>query len=184
MKRFILVAAVLMSFAAPARAQSVAPSPTPSADPNDRMAQAHARIEAMQEHVTKLELSMDQARADKDIVKLNYLSDKIKALKGLLKVSMQSVKNLAEALAKHDVSAANHEEEKMVIAESKSDTLFDQSQSAVGQSTVYSGKTQVEMTINEKVAGSTGANPVQVLLTPPPAAVMVNLRPPAASPFQ
>ena len=184
MKRLILVGAVLTSSAWIAHAQTAAPAPVLSAEASERMTQARVRIEAMQEHVTKLEAAMDKARADKDIVKLNYLNDKIKALKGLLKVSAQSEKNLQEALLRHDVSAANHEEEKMGIALTKTDSLFEQSQSAVGQSTVYSGATQVEMSVNEKVAGTQSGNPVQAMLTPPPSSVIVTVRPPAASPYQ
>ncbi|MEM6733319.1 MAG: hypothetical protein AAF658_17295 [Myxococcota bacterium] len=120
---------------------------------------------------------LEEAREERDVVKLNCINEKLTAVKGLLRISEASDLNLREALARRDPDASGHEFEKIAIAARKVDQLRAESEACVGELAVYSGDTQVEVV----VSGEPTAQP-DPAASPPVIDVVV--RPPAASPTQ
>ena len=64
---------------------------------------------------------LEEARATKDVVKLNCVNEKLTQVKGLLRISEQSDVALQEAVARKDTTAAEHEYTKVTIARDKVD---------------------------------------------------------------
>lgn len=58
---------------------------------------------------------LEEARATKDVVKLNCVNEKLTQIKGLLKISEQSDVSLQEAMVKQEKSSAEHEFTKILI---------------------------------------------------------------------
>lgn len=111
------------------------------------------------------------ARQAKDVIKLNCVNEKLTAVKGLLKMSEQADVAMQEALARRDEETSRDEYDKITIARGKVDQLLSESEACVGELSVYTGDTIVEM-----VGGDTGEIP-----SPPPTTPDVAVRPPAAS---
>ncbi|NOZ85831.1 MAG: hypothetical protein GXP49_06145 [Deltaproteobacteria bacterium] len=95
--------------------------------------------------------TMGEARAEKDVVRINCLRDKTTAIKGLLRISEQAVVNLQEAAAKKDEEAAEHEYIKVTIARQKVQQLTAEAQTCAGEVGKYAGETEVEVEVDEQV---------------------------------
>ena len=144
-----------------------------------RIAAARATVDGLRAQLIAVVKLLEAARAERDMVKLNTIGDKLTALKGLLRVAEQAELNLEEAVLKHDDAAAAREEEKLKIASGKVSILVEQAATAVGEISVYSGETVVDVVQAEREPTTTG----EVIRTYVPT-VTISERPPAASPYQ
>ncbi len=150
-------------------------SPVEQVPDADKAAQADSYISNMKEVLRTVLKYLEEARDERDVVKLNCVNEKLTAVKGLLRISETSDVALREALARRDPDSAAHEFEKIAIAARKVEQLRAESEACVGELAVYSGDTQVEVV----VAGEP-PSPADPASAPPVIDVVV--RPPAASP--
>mgnify|MGYP006271471007 CR=1 FL=1 len=118
---------------------------------------------------------LEEARDEKDVVKLNCVNEKLTAIKGLLKISEQASVTMQEALARRNSENARHEFEKIIIAQRKSEQLLAESEACVGELAVYAGDTQVEVVMDDVPEDDPAENIPDVETVE---------RPPAASPYQ
>lgn len=137
--------------------------------------QADAYINNMKEVLRTILKYLEEARDERDVVKLNCVNEKLTAVKGLLRISETSDVTLREALARRDPEAAAHEFEKIAIAARKVEQLRGESEACVGELAVYSGDTQVEVVVSGETPAP--ADPVSSA----PEVITID-RPPAASP--
>jgi hypothetical protein len=144
-----------------------------------RIAAARATVDSMRAQLITVLKLLEAARVERDMVKLNTIGDKLTALKGLLRVAEQAELNLEEAILKHDDAAAAREEDKLKIASGKVIILVEQAATAVGEISVYSGETVVDVVQTERAPTTTG----EVIRTFVPT-ITISERPPAASPYQ
>lgn len=131
----ILLAMVGTLAAAPATAQlRVSQAP-----PSETGLTDSRKISRADEHIARMKLVLKQvlgrledARSEKDIVKLNCVNEKLTQVKGLLKVSEQADIALLEGLARGE-GAADAEFQKISIARAKVDQLRIESEECIGQ---------------------------------------------------
>ena len=76
---------------------------------------------------------LEEARASKDVVKLNCVNEKLTQIKGLLRISEQSDVALQEAVAKRETSSSEHEFTKVMIARQKVEQLRAEAEECIGQ---------------------------------------------------
>ena len=126
-----LAVAASLWLAMPARAQEPAPATSPGLKiesteqvPDKRKlseaTQVLARLQGILKDVLK---SLEEARAEKDVLKLNCVNEKLTQIKGLLRVVEQSDIALQEAVAKGDEESAQHEYAKITIARERAEQL-------------------------------------------------------------
>jgi len=88
---------------------------------------------------------VEEARSEKDVVKLNCVNEKLTQVKGLIKVAEQADISLHEALTSRD-PAADGEYAKIGIARSKIDALKGDADQCIGQlAYIVDEKTTVEV---------------------------------------
>jgi hypothetical protein len=148
------------------------------------------KLEASAEHVARMKTSMKQvfgrieeARNEKDVVKLNCVNEKLAQIKALLKVAEQADVALHEAIANRD-PGADSELSKVSIARTKVEGLRAESEQCTGQlSYVVDEKTTVEVQLpdlpeqeGEGAQEGTTRRHREPPLPPPPV-----VRPPPAS---
>ena len=76
-----------------------------------------SRGDNMRGALSKVLRYLEEAREQRDVLKLNCVNEKLTAIKGLLRVSEQAYTvTMMEALATKDVTVAQHEYEKIMIA--------------------------------------------------------------------
>lgn len=141
----------------------------------EKAANSATHLERMKAILARVLKHVEDAREERDVVKLNCVNEKLTAIKGLLRISEQADVSMQEALARRNSEVANHEYEKIAIAMSKCEQLVAESEACVGELAVYAGDTQVEVEI-------TGEPPEDLSEDIPKDEIIT--RPPAASPYQ
>jgi hypothetical protein len=185
-KKVVAVVGTTLVAASIAAAQRPAPAPQPTPAPRfglprseedqnlsapERVARSASHLERMRAVLKSVLKYLEEAREKRDVIKLNCVNEKLTAVKGLLKMSEQADVAMQEALARRDEETGRDEYDKISIARGKVDQLLTESEACVGELSVYSGDTIVEM-----VGGDTGEVP-----SPPPTSRDIVVRPPAAS---
>ncbi|HEY6101357.1 MAG TPA: hypothetical protein VIW03_18105, partial [Anaeromyxobacter sp.] len=141
MNRKTLVVLACVVFAAPSAAQ-----------PPQKGTSDADKLEASAEHLARMKTSLKQvlgrveeARNEKDVVKLNCVNEKLTQIKALLKVGEQADIALHEAISNHD-PAAESEFAKIGIARTKVEGLRGESEQCIGQlAYIVDEKTTVEV---------------------------------------
>lgn len=118
---------------------------------------------------------LEEARATRDVVKLNCVNEKLTQIKGLLRISEQSDVSLQEAVAKRETGTAEHEFTKVTIARQKVEQLRAEAEECIGQ---LAFRTDENLTVEvEEPDNLPNADP-----TRPPEPAQIVSRPPVASP--
>jgi hypothetical protein len=169
----------------PAWAQGPAPAPSSAAKAEalsdaEKTRRAAEAITAMRNSLRQVSARVEDARNEKDVVKLNCVNEKQAQIKGLLKVAEQAELSLKDALASKD-PAANAEFSKIGIAKSKVDGLGNEATQCIGQlAYIVDEKTTVEVI---QPPGQPDRDTSGQVKPRPPPAMPVVLRPPPASSF-
>jgi hypothetical protein len=193
----VFVVALALAGAARAQAPSAAPAypqagaargagsaGTPKS-PGAKVLTDAEKVEKASEHVVKMKAAMkavlqrvEDARNEKDVVKLNCVNEKLTQVKGLLKVAEQADVALSEAIARKD-DAADTEFQKIAMARAKIDGLRGEADQCIGQlAYVVDSETSVEVQQPENLPSldvTRRQPPPEPVVTPP-----VVRRPPAS----
>ena len=111
-------------------------------------------IDKMRGALTKVIKYLEEAREQRDVLKLNCVNEKLTAIKGLLRVSEQADVAMQEAIATGELTAADHEYEKIMIASKKVQGLATESEVCIGELAVYSGQTSVSVEVGDEVVST------------------------------
>lgn len=174
MTRTRVAAALAVALAAQAAAAQPARPAGPSGP--EMLERADKDVASMRQVLKQVLQRLEESRAEKDIVKLNCVNEKLTQIKGLLKVAEQADISLQEAVARRD-EGAEADFAKVGMAKGKVDQLRVEAEACVGQlAYVVDERTQVEVEIpgNLPKGDPTDREP------PPPPVV----QPPPASRFQ
>jgi len=134
--------------------------------------QVLARLQGILKDVLK---SLEEARSEKDVLKLNCVNEKLTQIKGLLRVAEQSDIALQEAVAKADEESAQHEYAKLTIARQRAEQLRSDAEQCIGQLAYVDERTVVTVEVPEDLPD---------VVTNPPTFTPVAVNPPAISPIQ
>jgi hypothetical protein len=163
-------------------AQSRPPPPAPAieraADVPDpeKLKRSSEAVGRMRGALKDVLARLEEARATKDVVKLNCVNEKLTQIKGLLRISEQSDVALQEAVSRKDSTASEHEYSKVSIARGKVDQLRSEAEQCIGQ---LAFRTDENLTVEVQVPeGLPGGDP-----TNPPQPAPPTNRPPPASPI-
>jgi hypothetical protein len=118
---------------------------------------------------------LEEARASKDVVKLNCVNEKLTQIKGLLRISEQSDVALQEAVAKRETTSAEHEFTKVMIARSKVEQMRAEAEECIGQ---LAFRTDENLTVEVEIPDDL---PKDDPTRPPRPPEIIN-RPPLSSP--
>ncbi|HET8540595.1 MAG TPA: hypothetical protein VFL83_12050 [Anaeromyxobacter sp.] len=110
------------------------------------------KLEASADHLARMKAALknvlgrvEEARNEKDVVKLNCVNEKLTQIKALLKVAEQADISLHEAISNRD-PGAEAEFSKVAIARAKIDALRGESDQCIGQlAYIVDEKTTVEV---------------------------------------
>lgn len=176
MRNLNLVAALVGVLAVvPATPRASAPAARKVAQgPSDRhqLAQADENLDRMRQAARQVTGRLEDARKEKDIVKLNCVNEKLTQIKGLLKMSEQAKAAAEEAMARRDESAAT-EIQKIGVASDKADKLRSEAEQCIGQlAFAVDQRTVVEVELPKDLPDqdlTSGEPPPPILSRPPPA---------------
>jgi hypothetical protein len=132
---------------------------------------ADQNLKTIRKTVDRVAGRSDQARAEKDVGKLNCLNAQLTQMKGLSKVATQANDALVDAVAKRDSATANTQFARVVIATDKVQRMGGEADICLGQMAyLVDGKTSVQVEQPEGLPGQDVTNraaPAPVAATPP-----------------
>jgi hypothetical protein len=128
----------------------------------------------MDKTIAEQQAMVEQARKQKDVIRLNCVMDKLVQVKVNMNIADQALQKLQEAVARRDEGASLHEYTRITIVNQKVQVLQNEGQTCVGAELNYIGATRVEVEAPELPEGVTDPS-----LEPPPLE-----RPPYASPYK
>ena len=83
---------------------------------DDKKKKAEEFLQEMRKTLEKVLTVLEEARNNKDIVRMNSINEKLTQIKGLLRISEQAEVNMKEAIAKGETKTAEHEFMKIQIS--------------------------------------------------------------------
>jgi hypothetical protein len=114
-----------------------------------KLEQAEKTVNDNKETLTDVQGRLQKAReGEKDISKINCISEKVAAIKGFLKVSEQSYVELKTAVDEGDSESANHHYTLVAISGQKVGNLQQQAKACIGQVERYAEGTKVDVEVD------------------------------------
>ena len=157
-----------------------APGSDSALSDSDRARRAAESVQAMRASLRQVASKAEDARNEKDVVKLNCVNEKLAQMKGLLKVAEQSESALKEAIARKDPSVGS-EFARIGVAKNKTDGLQNDAQQCIGQlAYIVDEKTTVEV---QQPSGQEDRETTGRLQPPPSTTPPVVIRPKSASTY-
>ena len=176
----VLLAGVLLAGRAEAQVFPATLSTGDALSDGQKLERSAGHLERMKTSLRSVLARVEEARNEKDVVKLNCVNEKLTQIKGLLKVAEQADISLHEAISAHD-AGADAEFAKIAIAKGKTDALRGESEQCIGQlAYIVDERTTVEVQQPEGLPSRdfTSRNPISPPWVTPPV-----VRPPRASPY-
>ena len=146
----------------------------PTLSGQDMIKQGRLYRADMDKIIVEQQAMVEQARKQKDVIRLNCVMDKLVQVKVNMNIGDQALQKLQEAVARRDEGASLHEYTRITIVNQKVQVLQNEGQTCVGAELSYIGATRVEVEAPELPEGVTDPS-----LEPPPLE-----RPPYASPYR
>jgi hypothetical protein len=126
----------------------------------------------------QIQSQADQAKGDKDVIRLNCLLDKLTQVKVNANMMDQSLQSLQEMVTRRDENAQLHEYTRITIINQKVQVLRTEADACVGAETNYIGPTRVVVEVPPGLGEGVDQPP------PPEPPFSVVDRPVPSSPFQ
>jgi hypothetical protein len=107
-----------------------------------QVADYRAKMEEMLKHIVQLQ---DQAKRQKDVIKLNCVNDKELQIKAVLNIADEANTNLVTAIARGDEMDRYHQYGRITLAYQESQRIAAEAEQCVGEDLTYLGKTTVSV---------------------------------------
>jgi hypothetical protein len=176
----------------PAPAPAPGPTPAPAApppaeadiavrqrstlSPQEMIRQSRDYRERMVQVLKRIEGLVEQAKKEKDIIRLNCLMDKLVQTRVNVNIAEQGIINLEDAVRRNDEGGALHEYTRVTIVNQKSQVLASEAEACVGEDLSFVGATRVDVDVDPGIRQD---DPMRPGFDRPPFE-----RPPVASPFK
>lgn len=172
-----LVAAVSMLSAAGVHAQTSTGDGRPLSD-REKAEEAVRTIAAMREVLSQVNRKVEEARSERDALRLNCVNERRSEIAGLVKVAELSLEELRAAAKERQPEAVDHEYGKIRISRAKVDGLRVEADKCIGLLAWYDGD-EVKVVVVDDNADTRDFDPTRAMPVAP-----TTYRPPVASPVR
>jgi hypothetical protein len=137
----------------------------------EQLAQADAYVAKMKQTLEAVKKLAGKARAEKDIIKLNCVNDKLTQIDTHHKLGLKSRDEMKTAASRRDDGTRNHEFSKLTIEYQKVIVLEQEAEACIGEDIAYVGATQVETEVDPSITKddptTVESDPVEPVELPP-----------------
>ena len=147
----------------------------PTLTPEEMVNQSRDYAKTMNEVLKRIQVLQDQAKRDKDIIRLNCVTDKVVQVRVNISIAEQSIASLQEAVTRNDEGERVHEFTRLTIVNQKVQVLGAEAENCIGEDLSFVGATKVDVEIDPNIP--------QYDPTQPPAPGIDIERPGEASPL-
>jgi len=147
----------------------------PTLTPEEMVNQSRDYAKSMNEVLKRIQVLQDQAKRDKDIIRLNCVTDKVVQVRVNISIAEQSIASLQEAVTRNDEGERVHEFTRLTIVNQKVQVLGAEAENCIGEDLSFVGATKIDVEIDPNIP--------QYDPTQPPAPGIDIERPGEASPL-
>ena len=147
----------------------------PTLTPEEMINQSREYAKNMASTLARIQVLQDQAKREKDIIRLNCVTDKVVQVRVNISIAEQSMAALQEAVTRADEGERTHEFTRLTIVNQKVQVLGAEAENCIGEDLSFVGATKVDVEIDPNI-------PVYDPTQPPGPGIDVE-RPGEASPF-
>jgi len=123
----------------------------PMLTPEEMVNQAKEYAKSMNEVLKRIQTLQDQAKRDKDIIRLNCVTDKVVQVRVNISIAEQSMASLQEANMRNDDGERTHEFTRLTIVNQKVQVLGAEAENCIGEDLSFVGATRVEVEIDPNI---------------------------------
>jgi len=161
--------------AAPGTPADVSVKQRPTLTPEEMVNQSREYAKGMADVLKRIQTLQDQAKREKDIIRLNCVTDKVVQVRVNMSIAEQSMASLQEAVTRADEGERTHEFTRLTIVNQKVQVLGAEAENCIGEDLSFVGATKVDIEIDPNIP--------QYDPTQPPAPGIDIERPGEASPL-
>jgi hypothetical protein len=147
----------------------------PMLAPADMMSQSKDYFKTMGEVVKRIQVLQDQAKREKDIIRLNCVTDKLVQARVNVSIGEQSMAGLQDSVTRADAGESTHEFTRLTIVNQKVTVLGAEAENCIGEDLSFVGATRVDVEVDPNIP--------QYDPTQPGSPFIDITRPPEASPL-
>lgn len=140
--------------------------------PAEQSAAANSYIVKMENASKRVRHLLDEARRNKDVVKVTCLSDKLNQITVAVKSANERSAALKAAIARGDTDVRNHEFQVLVVLKTRADQVDAEANQCIGEELGFPGETKTTYSIDPNIAPEdpgTGDTTTVTLVPPLPA---------------
>jgi hypothetical protein len=145
----------------------------PNLSPEEMLGQGKEYFRTMNETLKRIQVLQETARRQKDIIKLNCVTDKLVQAKVNINIAEQAMTALQENVARADEGGRTHEFTRLTIVNQKVLVLGAEAENCIGEDLSFVGATRVDVEVDPNIPRT---DPTQ-----PPGPTIDLSRPPPAS---
>ncbi len=138
--------------------------------------QGNGYFKSMNETVKRISALQEQSKRQKDIIRLNCVTDKLVQTKVNLTIAEQAMAALQENIARADEGGRTHEFTRLTIVNQKVTVLGAEAENCIGEDLSFIGATRVDVEVDPNLP--------QIDVTSPPIPTIDVERPQDASPIK
>jgi hypothetical protein len=142
----------------------------PQLSPAEQVAQSDSLIVRMEAAGNTVRRQLEQARAQRDVVKTLCLNDKLSQIDVAVRSARDRKGSLAAAAQRNDAELSNHEFTILTVLRQRAEQLTAEANQCIGEEAAFAGETRTTTTIDTTLPPSdeTQYPPVEPNLVPPP----------------
>lgn len=142
----------------------------PQLTPAEEVTQADALISRMEVASGTVRRQLEQARAQRDVVKTLCLNDKLSQIDVAVRSARDRKGSLTAAAQRNDAELSNHEFTILTVLRQRAEQLTAEANQCIGEEAAFAGETRTTTTIDPNLPNSdeTQYPPVDPTLVPPP----------------
>jgi hypothetical protein len=137
---------------------AMAPGPVPGAAPGlpmpspaESLTLSKDMLTKMRDRLTRVKKLLAEARQQKDIIKINCVTDKMVQIQGHISVAEKSTEGLGEAVTRQDTAESEHQFSRVSIVHEKVLGLAAEAENCVGEDMNFVGEQRSELTIDPSI---------------------------------
>ena len=123
----------------------------PTLTPDEMVNQARDYFRGMNDVVKRIQALQDQAKHQKDIIRLNCVTDKLVQGKVNINIAEQSMAALQESIARADEGGRTHEFTRLTIVNQKVSVLGAEAENCIGEDLSFIGATRVDVDVDPNI---------------------------------
>jgi hypothetical protein len=137
--------------AAPGAPVDISVKQRPTLTPEEMVTQSKEYLKTITDVLKRIQTLQDQSKRDKDIIRLNCVTDKLVQVRVNASIADQSMASLQEAMTRADEGQRTHEFTRLTIVNQKVLVLGAEAENCIGEDLSFVGSTRIDVEIDPNI---------------------------------